>query len=513
MKAFRGTLIAAGLLLLTGAVFLVARPEALAPKTTEPTRLFTFEKQELVRVEVRRPDGSAVVLAETGGEWRIEGTDFVAGRSMVNRVKHQIHDLTARASVVESPQQPELYGLGASAVRVTLKLRDGRELAFEAGDPNPTAVSYYIRPLPGDAVYTVKKAAVDYYSLTLDEFRERRFASFDSDDVAGITAKTTLPGAPALLQIDRTGDHQWELRAPTEMAANDDQVRRLLGRVSALKAQSFLALPKDEAAAKITAYGFDQPRVDLSLRFNSRGPLRLLVGNDAPADGNEGELAYMMLVPEPSDGSGAGGAIAYDDTVYVARRGLLDELRQDPSAMRNRRVVRMSAAEVVAVDATLRAREGETLAGTHGLRFLAEQWVWRDGVPVSGSTPERVATTVAEIEVEEFIEGEGATKANFGLEDPIATVTLTDRAGDTRTLSLGALGPPEEGPEGQPRQRRYARIFGADPVYLVDDRVMRVVDDLVREGNRKAEKDAEKAARLERIPSEAAVDPAPSSGG
>lgn len=505
MKAFRGTLIAAGLLLVTGAVFLVARPDVLQPKVAEPTRLFSFEKQELVRVEVRRPDGSSVVLAEQDGEWRIEGTDFVAGRSMVNRVKHQIHDLTARASVVEDPSQPELYGLGSNAVRVNLKLRDGRELSFEAGDPNPTAVSYYIRPLPGDAVYTVKKAAVDYYSLTLDEFRERRFASFDSDDVASITAKTTLPQAPALLQIDRAGDHQWELRAPTEMAANDDQVRRLLGRVSALKAQSFLALPESGAEAQLAAYGLDQPRVDLTLRFNSRAPLRLLVGADAPAEAHEAELAYMMLVGEGS------GAIAYDDTVYVARRGLLDELSQDPSALRNRRVVRMTASEVVAVDATLRPREGEALAGAHGVRFLAEQWVWRDGVPVPGSTPERVATTVAEIEVEEFIEG-AAPAGGFGLEEPIATVSLTNREGEARVLSLGALGPPDPGPEGQPRPRRYAKIEGAEAIYLVDDRVMRVVDDLIREGNRKAERDAEKAARLERIPSEAAVDPAGTHG-
>ena len=35
----------------------------------------------------------------------------------------------------------------------------------------------------------------------------------------------------------------------------------------------------------------------------------------------------------------------------------------------------------------------------------------------------------------------------------------------------------------------------------------------IREGNRKADKDAEKAARLERIPSEAAPDSPPEGGG
>lgn len=509
MKAFRGTLIAAVLLILVGVALLVLRPAVFAPAPEGPKRLFTFEKHELVKVDVRRPDGTQIALVEKDGEWRIDGTDFVAGRSMVNRVKHQIHDLTARASVVEGAQAPELYGLGANAVRVTLTLRDGQELAFEAGDPNPSAVSYYIRPVPGDAIYTVKKAAVDYYSLTLDEFRERRFASFDGDDVTGVFVKADVPGAPARLEIRRAGETQWEMTAPTQMAANDDQVRRLLGRISALKASRFIEVQAAPTPEALASWGLATPRVDLTLRFESRGPLRLLVGADAPDEGTNEELAYMMLL----DGEAAGDPFAppskLDDTVYVARRGLLDELKQDPSAMRNRRVVRMAAADVVAVDATLKARDGEPLQGAHGVRLLAEQWVWADGVPVPGSTPERVAQMVSELEVEQFIDAPEGDLVKYGLGAPVATVTLSDREGASRVVQLGALGPVDKDPEGNPRPRRYARVEGDSAIYLIDERVIRVVDDLIREGNRKAERDAEKAERLERIPSAPAPEPPP----
>jgi len=54
-------------------------------------------------------------------------------------------------------------------------------------------------------------------------------------------------------------------------------------------------------------------------------------------------------------------------------------------------------------------------------------------------------------------------------------------------------------PDGHPRVRRFVAIEGARPVYLVDDRVLSVVRDMIREGNRKAAKDAEKAERRERI--------------
>ncbi|MCK6504400.1 DUF4340 domain-containing protein [Myxococcota bacterium] len=497
MKAFRGTLIAAAVFALVFIAWAMLRPDPQAPVDGEGVRIFTFEKHELVSVHVQPAGADPITLVERDGQWIIEGTGFVAGRSMVNRVKHQLHDLTSRATVVEAPEQPELYGLGANATRVSLTLRDGRTLSFEAGDPNPSSVSYYIRPLPGDVIYTVKKSAVDYYSLTLDEFRERRFAGFDSKDVTRLDARIAMPAGPQGPALDRTlvlervGDREWEMRSPEQMAANEDRVRRLLGRVNALKASSFIEVPEEQVQARLAEWGLDAPRLDVTLSFASREPLRVKVGGDAPSDSQFEELAYMLV-----DG---------DSTVYVARRGMLEEFAQDLQELRNRKVVRMEAAEVRAIDATLRAEPPqEDLAGTAGVRFAAEQWMWDDGVPVPGSTPERVARYLAELEVDAFVDDQPGDLARYGLVDPVARVVLRNEAGEERVVRIGDPGEPQLDPEGNPRERRYVSIEGAEPVYLVDLRVLSVVRDLVREGNRKKDKDAEAAARLERIPSEAA---------
>ncbi|MCB9779011.1 MAG: DUF4340 domain-containing protein [Alphaproteobacteria bacterium] len=500
MKAFRGTLIAAAVLLLVGVAWWFLRPQPVDPDLSDGVRLFAFEKHELVRVEVQRPpsadvDAQDIVLEEVDGQWRIAGTDFVAGRSMVNRVKHQLHDLTSRAVVVDSPDAPELYGLGDNAIQVRLTLRDGREIAFQAGDPNPSGVSYYIRPLPGDTIYTVKKSAVDYYSLTLDEFRERRFAGFDSKDVTRIAAAVAVaandehPDVQRSLVIQRVGDREWDMQSPEPMAASDDRVRRLLGRVNALKADRFIELPQGALDGQLAEYGLDQPRLDLTLDFASRDSLRLVVGAEAESENKHQVHAFMR--------------IGDDDTVYVARAGLLDDFAADLAEYRNTRVVRMDADDVVAVDVVLRAEPGEDLAGEAGVRFAADQWVWRDGVPVPGSTPERVARYVAELDVADFVDDAPADLAPFGLADPVARITLRNADDEERILRVGAAGEPLVDPEGRERPRRYVTIEGAAPVYLADERVLNVVHDMVRESNRKKEKDAEKAARQERIPSEA----------
>ena len=197
MKTFRGTLIAAILLAVAAIVAYFILPEDDVAQVVEAAPLFRFEKPELVRVEIVRSEDTLVLAEQDDGSWIVEGPQWPANRSMVNRVKHQIHDLNARATVIESPEAPELYGLGQNAIRVDLTLRDGRNLSFLAGDPNPSNVSYYIQPQPGDRVFTVKKSALDYYSMQPVDFRERKFTTpFDSNDADRIEAD--LPGGRRL---------------------------------------------------------------------------------------------------------------------------------------------------------------------------------------------------------------------------------------------------------------------------------------------------------------------------
>ena len=481
MKAYRGTFGALLVLLIVGALVWVLKPEVFVAEPVGTPQLFRFEKHELVRVEVSRSDDSQVILVEENGIWKLEGTDHEAGRSMVNRVKHQLHDLTARASVVEQSENLVLYGLGENAIHVVLTMRDGRRVEFDVGDPNPTSVSYYIQPKDSDRIYTVKKAAVDYYSLTLNEFRERRFASFDSKDVTAISAKLTLPDANHTILLERAGDRAWQLKSPLEMDADHDHARRLMGRVSAMKAVRFEAREDGDLAR----YGLDSPRADITIRFASRPALRIRVGDPAVSDQKHDVLAYMLM----DEG----------DTIYVARSGLLEDFATDPKTLRNRRVVQMNAEDVVAVDAFLRSDGVDDLSGEGHIRYAAEQWVWQDGVPVSGSTPKRVARRFAEMQADAFVSENPASLHLYGLDEPRARIELRDREENVRTVLIGDEGEPIVDPDGNEHPRHYAMVGAQGSVYLVSMGVLEVVRDLVRESGRKDARDLEKASRQERI--------------
>ena len=481
MKAFRSTGIVGVLLLLTwlGVRFFEPAVEQPFVDSMEPA-LFRFEKQEVVRIEIQRPE-ETIVLLETDEGWLLEESGFEASRSMVNRVKHQLHDLNARATVLEQPEEPALYGLGAQAIQVRVVMREGGVIEFLAGDPNPSSVSYYIQPLPGERIYTVKKSAVDFYSFTLDEFRERRFASFDAQDVDSIEAE--LPGKKRVKLI-RVSEHLWELVEPVNMRASRDKARSLMGRISGLKAREFTQEIAEGSGSELAIYDLEPPRAKISLSFGSREPLVLRVGRPVSDDPEE-ELAYMQL-----EGEG---------TIYTARQGLLEEYGQDAESYRLKRFMRMEGSDVVALQVSLKAESEDQPSGEVTLRKGVSSWEWVDGQPVPGSTPERVATRVAGVRAQDVVSEEPGDLSLYGLDAPIGRTTLATSDGTQRTLLVGGQGEPWLDAEEHSHERFYAKVEDEAPVYLVDRGALSVMQDAVREYSRKSERDEDKAVRREAI--------------
>ena len=485
MKAFRGTLIAAALLaVVVGLVWwLDPAPQQVAVQEDAP--LFRFEKPELVRVVIHRSDGPLILAELDDGSWIVEGPGWPAARSMVNRVKHQIHDLSARATVIDEPDAPELYGLGENAIRVELFFRDGEELSFLAGDPNPSAVSFYIQPLTGSAaggtVYTVKKSALDYYSLEPGEFRERRFATHDANDADRIEAD--LPGGERLV-LQRTGPFHWQIEEPIQYPASREEVRRLLGRVTALKAREFV----EDHPEDLAAYGLADPRARILIKFASRDPIELAVGDQAEVDDSIGRprsYAYMKL----SD----------DFTVYSGPDDMLEDYLIDPQDLRLEKFMRMRVGEVTDVVVDLYAIPDEDLEGSVVMMYRADKWLWGDGVPVPGSTPSRVALRAAEVQADSIIAEDPGDGRSYGFDKPRLAVQLTDKTGAVRTLIIGDETDPDIDPEGREHRRYFARCDDHTTVYRVSEGVVDVAEDAVREYQRKAGHDADKHERHERM--------------
>ncbi|MBT3220481.1 MAG: DUF4340 domain-containing protein, partial [Proteobacteria bacterium] len=421
-----------------------------------PTRLFEFEKEDMVAVLIERPDsmGSNIEFVLEDGVWVAVGRHWRPSRSMVRRLAHQIHDLSSRARVAEGEFKPELYGLSDQAVRVTMTLGNGNKIAFEAGDPNPTGVSHYIRPLPGEVVFVVKKAAVDYLKLPIERFREDKFAVIDSKDADLVRA--VVDGRE--LEVRRTGERTWVMSKPIVQDASREKVRMMLGRVGALKAMEFV----EDAPEDFAPYGLDPPQHTIEISLSSKEKVTIWLGN-VIEDSEPGQrYAYRLE----------------DDSVYIVKDAMLEAYQEPIEEYRNRILIEGHEWDMVYLEVDY---EGEKLKITR----TSDDWRWPDESPVSGSTPKRVASRAAGLRAENFFE---KPPANAGFEEPYATLTL-GFADHSRTIVLGTR---FEAEEEERRERQYAMLDEASLVYEVQGDLAEVVEDLFREYRRKVKRDTER---------------------
>jgi len=403
-----------------------------APQPEGPPAVFRFDKASVVGFRVRRDDLD-VQVRRHHDQWVVEGHDWRPNQTMIRRVAHQLHELDARTAPLSVGEEGVDYGLGAA--RVDVQLRDGREVAFEVGDANPSGVSYYLRPIPGDQVMVVQRAAVGFAFEPLEAYREDRLVQFEVDEVERLTA--TVDGRS--LAIERTGERTWRMTEPVAQPASREQVRRMLGRLVALRASRFVADHPDDLAQ----WGLAPPRHRAEVHLSDGRVVDLRSG--AQVTGTDRPSHYLYL--------------AGDDAVYVTRLGWLDDFRLDLESYRDRVLVPFQAAEVQSF--TVR-RDGVEVT----LHRVSEGWVDELG-PFPGATPRRVVTSATRARATTF-------QPEAGLTGVITEVVLEVPQGRTR-LQVACDGAGD------------GCVARADegPLVGVSDELWEVVDDLFRERRRR----------------------------
>lgn len=199
--------------------------------------VLTFERDEVRRLEIRRPAGPLVIEKREGG-WEIrKPIEAAAAAAPVDELLNRVRWAEVRSFVDDPAVSRSRLGLdppgvlltvtaGPDSVRKTLRLgtrRDGRVHAADESRPS---------------VYLVDTALVNILLKPADDFRETKVAPFDEWMVKRIEIRSPSSGSVAFVK-DSAG--AWTFDPPAPEKADGNRVGDLLAALASLKAETFIA--------------------------------------------------------------------------------------------------------------------------------------------------------------------------------------------------------------------------------------------------------------------------------
>jgi hypothetical protein len=370
----------------------------------------------------RTQDDREVRLERRDGSWRVvEPLDYPADDVAIDGLASGLADL-ASEGVIETPEEPAVYGLGEDARVVAFEV-EGRSLELRVGRRTPVGgMTYVSTGVAPERVYTVPTYRVTGFDKPLDDLREKRVLSFDRATVTEVAAD--WPGGG--VRLERGEDDAWRLVSPLEAEADSATVDSLLSDLSFLRASTFLDAP-DEAARRAVG----------QVEFH-------VVLTTAPEDGEGGTLELTV------GGLHDAGRIvssSQQSILYAVPPERLDDFPRTPGAYRFKEVTRFSSLEAQKLELAFSVEREDRVEEVVVTAVRGDEGWSSEPETMQPGMISRLVSELSRLNAENVIDPEGeATLAGLGLAPPHAVLRVFG-AGEEGTepprLAEVALGVPD----------------------------------------------------------------------
>ncbi len=270
-------------------VFEIRQGPERAKAAGQKGRLWTVEASDVTEAELKR-GAETIKLRREGDGWQI--TEPVKTRGDRGRIDETLSTLTtARVDreIAAAPAQATEFGLDKPAAEVTLRLKDGKQLALALGGKSPTGAWVYAREAQKPAVLALSESVLRDATRPLADFRDRTLLAFEPKSVSAFEVATRAE----TLAVERA-EGRWRLTKPAALAADAETVDDFLDKLRQQRVKDFVA----ESPKSLAPYGLDRPvRVAIHTgRDKERATRELLFGAEDKAK----QGVYAMRPGEPS---------------------------------------------------------------------------------------------------------------------------------------------------------------------------------------------------------------------
>ncbi|MFQ5789564.1 MAG: DUF4340 domain-containing protein [Acidobacteriota bacterium] len=220
-----------------------------------------FERDEVEKVVLRRPDGELVLARAAEDRWNVATPSFCrADRYRASGLVSQLE--TGKMEEIVSEQGGDLseYGLDRPRYEVEIQLRGGKTATLLVGGEKDGR--YYARNPDRSLVYLVGSSLVDEIKKDASGYRSKRLFDYSTYQVNKFQIEPAGEAARTYQKVEEEEEDQWKQIAPDSSRELDrTKVEDLLYKMNGTDAEDFA----DDAPSTLEPYDLDSPAFTITV--------------------------------------------------------------------------------------------------------------------------------------------------------------------------------------------------------------------------------------------------------
>jgi hypothetical protein len=244
----KGLLISVVLLaVLGGAVWFSNKKQAAAGKTPADTstKILSIPEDQFQEIRIRKTGADSIDLKRDNGKWQIlQPKPYAADPDTASSLVSALTSVSADKTIEDKAADLTQYGLINPQLDVAVIRKDGKTDELLIGDDTPTSSGSYAKLASDPHVYTVLSFVKTGVDKSLNDLRDKRLMTFDSDKLTRVELQAK--GQP--VEFGRNGQNEWTILKPKPLRADSSAVDTLVSKLKDAKMD--LANPDADAAKK-----------------------------------------------------------------------------------------------------------------------------------------------------------------------------------------------------------------------------------------------------------------------
>jgi Domain of unknown function (DUF4340) len=204
-----------------------------SPSTPPAPKIADIPQNRVKSIDIAKKGSPVLTLESENGRWRVTAPgQYPADQDAVTTLLSSLSPLNADTVVEDNSKNLSPFGLSNPSLTVTVHETNGQSDQFSIGNDVPAGSLVYLKTAAKPAVYAVSNSVKSGLDKSVNDLRDKRLLTFDSNKVTSVDLVSSKGGDLAFAKNNQ-GD--WQITKPQPYRADSFQVEDLLRKLGDAK--------------------------------------------------------------------------------------------------------------------------------------------------------------------------------------------------------------------------------------------------------------------------------------